>query len=151
MAFNDKKHEQPVFINMATGESAENLKAFEPQCGMFQIMIIFNNTNANMCLSYRTKDVATDHWNFILRNLDGHVRFSECDDFGNLVSINPDSVSYPLFSDLELAQFNKYEQDICMRRAEKKIIERLNNSPDERNLFPSENQSPQYKQSKIIQ
>ena len=116
---------------------------------MWQVVIVLNNTNANLSLSYKTKEAAEMALTYFT-DTRGGLKYG--DDFGYIVMTNESFISYILFVDLEESQVCMFEQDICKRRAEKKIIERLNANPEEMALFPAQNQ-PQRPQapSRIIQ
>lgn len=89
---------------------------------MYQIVVVPNNTTANLSLSYKTKENANKAWESIFEN---GSSVNETDDFGYVLVIDRDHVSYFLFVDVEAAEDVKFERDMAINRAREKIQRKL--------------------------
>lgn len=104
---------------------------------MYNVAIILNNTNANISLSFKTREGAEG----ALKKYEEAIVHSLLvfeDDFGHRALVYLQFIAYVLFIDVEQDQIGRFEHDLDMRRTEKKLIMRLNDSPEERALFPAE-------------
>lgn len=117
---------------------------------MYNVAIVLNNTNANISLSYQTKEGAQNALRQYQDATAGSILSFE-DDFGHKVIVPLQYIAYSLFIDVEQDQICRFEQDLCKRRAELKLIERLNENPEERALFPAEPPAQQNRAPRIIQ
>lgn len=111
---------------------------------MYQIAIILNNTDANLSLSYKTKEGAVDARNRLATAKSAGNDVTENDDYGYIFDVNGKDISYLLFIDLDEAQTCQHEKNLAIARAGKRLAERVNIAPEERallNIGQSPNQS----------
>jgi hypothetical protein len=102
---------------------------------MFQIAIVPNNTDANMSLSYKTKDAAMKANDTLYDAKRAKQDFLIFDDFGYGLSMNGGDISYALFVDLEESQVCVHEKNLAIARSGRKLGERVNDSPEEKDLL----------------
>lgn len=117
---------------------------------MFNVAIVLNNTNANISLSFKTREAADNLFKKYEAALVGEM-FNFEDDFGHRAMVPLHHIAYPLFIDVEQDQICRFEQDLTARRTERKLIMRLNENAEERSLFPTQAPAQNGQRPSIIQ
>lgn len=89
---------------------------------MYQIVMIPNNSEANLSLTFKLKETADAAFTSIKAS-PGIVELT--DDFGYMVCMKVEFLSYILFVDVEKSQEVQFEKDIAINRARFRIQESL--------------------------
>lgn len=97
---------------------------------MFQIILVSNNTSANVLLSYRTFSAADVALKNIYERMKDGLGITQADDFGNSVHIGSQNISYALFNDIVKSQSLMVERELVIARAGASIQEQYKNDPE---------------------
>lgn len=116
---------------------------------MFQIAILLTNTDANVSLSFRTRDAAKGALAYLRTCKANDTEIDQMDDYGYVLIVDPKDVAYLLFVDVDQSQALLHDKNICGAKSAKKLAEQDSRDPEICELLgmPGE----QRPRSKIIQ
>lgn len=105
---------------------------------MFNVVIVPNNTDANLSLTYKTREAAEAVYEEITGDQDVPAIRIE-DDYGYKVSISVHAVSYILFVDIEHAQHVEFDKNMAVNKARLEIEKKLQGMGFKQAAQPSPN------------
>lgn len=97
---------------------------------MFQLLVIPSNSGANVSLFYLKKEVADAAYKNIQDSMRGAASLVKAtDDFGHVLSIPPDNISYTLFVDVSRSQALGLERQLSVQAASQQLLVDYKDNP----------------------